>query len=214
MRCNWFMVNQMSREYVVVLVSLVAALAVSVGCESVPRGESGGRINEREVTRSDEQSPKASMADLYEFCDEVAMSLAQELVDLPEVRDAPERVVLELGDIENRTRRTSTGDFEMIQRRLRSQLHGSKLIRGRFRIVEDPHRMDREKMRVSGWEPGDEPAKTDRYDPAGTYMLQGTFYEAVRDRVRRYYFEFSLVNLASREIVFQESYDSARVVQR
>lgn len=91
----------------------------------------------------------------------------------------------------------------MMQNRVRGQLLKSQLIQSKFIVVADPARMDSEMGRVSG----QSGAGSARYDPSITYMLLGDFFEATRGHTRRYYFTFSLVNLASRQIAFQKDYD-------
>ena len=68
--------------------------------------------------------------------------------------------------------------------------------------------MDSEKQRLTG--NGDQTTGTARYKPEETYVLMGDFFESRRGSTRRYYFEFKLTHLASRELVFSESYDLAQ----
>ena len=193
------------------------ALALFVpACAKTPQGSRGGRIDPYRSTAADEDSRKASMPDLYQFCDETAQRLAHDISDIPEIDKAPQKVVLELGDILNQTR-TPTGDFELIQNRLRSQLRSSRLLRDRVMFVESRARMNRELRRIDGGDgqdllqegvatPG---GGTARYAPANTYVLQGDFQEATRSSTRRYLFLFRLVNLVTREIIWDKTFDSA-----
>ncbi len=194
-------------------VMLLATLVAGVGCTSAPRGDTGGRFNPYESTSSDRTAKdQVSMQALLEFSDETAQKLVYELSAIPEIRDAPTQVVLELGDIQNKTRNTSTIDFELVQRRLRSKIQNSSLARENFLIVESAHRMDREKNRVTG--PGVEDllqegagsTATARYSPDITYVLQGDFLQSYRAGASRYYFELKLTNIGSRQIVFSNSY--------
>jgi len=59
----------------------------------------------------------------------------------------------------NRTR-SSTIDFEIMQRKLRSSIRGSGLAREYFLVVENRQRMDREKDRITG--PGQPDRPPDR----------------------------------------------------
>jgi len=190
------------------LVAAVAALGAATsiaGCQSgPPQGSSGGRIDPYRSTAADRASSSASGPALLEFSDQVAMALARDLTSIDRIRSSPQRVALELGDLNNRTN-TPTSDFEMIQHRIRGQLLKSKLIRDQFLILVDPQRMDREQQRLSGTE-----GPTARYSPEQTYVLMGDFFESRRGRTRRYYFEFKLTHLASREPVFNEFYDLAQ----
>ena len=158
-------------------------------------------------TAADVASPAVSAPELWAYSDQVAEALVRDLTNIDRIRSAPTRVALELGDLRNKTN-TPTTDFEAIQHRIRGKLMRSKIIRDQFIVVEDPHRMDREKTRVSGEDAG--ATSTARYDPQVTYLLMGDFFESRRGPTRRYYFEFKLTNLASREIIFNENYDLAQ----
>lgn len=193
--------------------ALACAGLMAVGCESVPRGESGGRIDPYRSTPSDRASGKASIPALLEFSDAVAAALAQDLADIDEIQAGSTKAVLELGSIANKTQ-TPTSDFEQIQARVRGQIFQSKLIRKHFILVEGRGRMNTELDRVNGGggggdllQEGTAGGGTARYDPRSTYVLQGDFFESNRGARRQYYFEFKLTNLASRVIVFQKSFD-------
>lgn len=191
----------------------VLGLAALAGCKT-PQGNVGGRMDPYRTTYSDVASNQASMPDLYQFSDQTAAELAQQLAQIPEIEDSPSKVVLELGDILNKTD-TSTQDFELIQRRLRSKLLTTRVLRDRVMFVEGRQRMDREMERIQGTDDADllqegtRGGGTDRYPSRQTYLLQGDFLESVRGGVRRYFFNFKLTNLASREIVFDQYMDSA-----
>jgi hypothetical protein len=196
-------------------VAVGAVLSLAGGCarnESV--GGSGGRINPYATTRADEASTAASMPAMLEYSDQVAEALARRIGEIPEIADSPTRVIVELGAIENQTN-TPRSDFEHIQRRLRSKLVNSDIVSANAKFVEGVQAMDAEARRVRG---GDtDPlqrdyggGETDRYDPALTYVLRGGFFESNRGDTRRYFFEFNLVNLKDRSIVFNESFDLAQ----
>lgn len=180
---------------------ILAGLLITAGCES-----KGGRIDSYEVTDAGLASGKAYIPALLEFGDKTGQQLAQEIAAIPQAQESSERLILELGSIDNRTQ-TSTNDFELIQRRLRSQLMKSDVVRREFMIVEGRQRMDAELRRVAGPEFG----TAERYDPAKTYVLQGDFLEAQRGDRSQYFFNFKLTNLATRELVFDSDYDLAQV---
>lgn len=192
-----------------------SVLTITAGCtrnQSV--GTSGGRINPYASTRADEASTAASMPALWEYSDQVAEALARRIGDIPEISGSPTRVIVELGAIENQTN-TPRSDFELIQRRLRGKLLSSDIVTANVKFVESVQAMDAEARRVRG---GDtDPlqrdygsGQTDRYDPRSTYVLRGGFFESDRGDTRRYYFEFNLVNLQDRSIVFNEPFDLAQ----
>ncbi len=184
----------------------LASTAALCGCQTPPPpvGDRGGRMSPYNTTRQDRISTDANAPDLFSFGDTVAESLALEISQIPEINESPTRVVIEFGTINNRTR-TPTGDFELIQRRLRNTLQRSRHLRKYAIFVESRHRMERETRNVMGHVPGQEgPA---RYDPSITYVLQGDFHEIRRGESRRYYFDFQLTNLASRVTVFSDSFE-------
>lgn len=180
-------------------------------------GQSGGRINPYATTGADEASGAASMPALYEYSDQVAEALVRRLSQIPEVTGSPTRVIVELGDLENHTT-TPRSDFELIQRRLRGRLLSSDIVTANMKFVESVAAMDRELERVQGGETDplqrdlERGGRTDRYDPRHTYVLRGGFFESSRGGgdTRRYYFEFNLVNLQDRSIVFNEPFDLAQ----
>lgn len=195
------------------LLALASAGLLAAGCENVPRGESGGRIDPYRTTASDRASNSASIPALMEFSDATAAALAQDLNEIDEIQALNTKAVLELGSLSNKTN-TPSSDFEQIQARVRGQIFQSKLIRQHFIIVEGRGRMNTELGRVNGGggngdllQEGGSGGGTARYDPKNTYVLQGDFFESNRGDRRQYYFEFKLTNLASRVIVFQKSFD-------
>ena len=185
---------------------VLASAMVLCGCQTTPPppvGDRGGRMSPYNTTRQDRISTDANAPDLFSFGDTVAESLALEISQIPEINESPTRVVIEFGTINNRTR-TPTGDFELIQRRLRNTLQRSRHLRKYAIFVESRRRMERETRNVMGDVPAPEgPA---RYDPSITYVLQGDFHEIRRGESRRYYFDFQLTNLASRVTVFSDSF--------
>ncbi len=186
-------------------VTVTASLVLSAGCASKKaEGDDGSRINIYRTTEADRDSQHAHAPSLWEFSDLVAESLISDLTHIDSIRRKPSRVVVEMGDLNNRTN-TPTADFEAVQHRIRGKLHSSRLIRDHFMIVENATRIDREMERVAGENRG-----TALYDPEDTYLLMGSFYESGRPDTRRYYFEFNLVHLASREIIENWHYDLAQ----
>lgn len=193
----------------------MTAAGLLTGCtRNQPVGSSGGRINPYATTRADEASEAASMAALWEYSDQVAEALASRISQIPEITNAPTRVIVELGAIENQTN-TPRSDFELIQRRLRSKLFSSDIVTANVKFVESVQAMDAESRRVLGDQTDPlqrdiSNSRSDRYDLGKTYVLRGSFYESRRGDTRRYFFEFNLVNIQSRAIVFNEPFDLAQ----
>ena len=180
------------------------SLLLLAGCQK-NIGDRGGRVDPYRTTDADRGSSRASIPAMLEFGDRTAEALAQRITDIDAVRASDERLILEMGSIENHTS-TPTSDFELLRNRLRGQIFKSSLIKQRFMIVEGRSRMEAEQQRVTG----ERSTEVAGYDPVITYVLQGDFYESNRRDRRQYYMEFKLTNLASREIVFQETFDLAQ----
>ncbi len=97
---------------------LVFSSAMFFGCQTVPQGQSGGRIDPYRSTEADRESNQASIPALLEFCDVTAQRLAQDLCQIEELQaPAPgitpgitPKVTLELGDLYNKTR-TPSNDY-------------------------------------------------------------------------------------------------------
>lgn len=184
---------------------IITTVALGLGCESTPnRGDSGGRTDPYGSTDADRNSNQASFPALLEFSDQVAAQLVQDLMKIPGIRESETQVILELGGISNKTRTPST-DFEIIQRRVRNQLLKSDYVLKNVAIVENRQRLDREIDRIANDQEG-----TNIYDPSSTYVLLGDFMEANRGGKRYYYFDFTLTELKSRRVVFNEDYDLAQ----
>ncbi|MAE64649.1 MAG: hypothetical protein CMJ18_10320 [Phycisphaeraceae bacterium] len=185
---------------------VIVALAL-IGCRTSPPdpGTTGGRIDPYRTTSADRASTDASMPALYEYSDVTAEALVRSLAELDEVKSATQPLVLELGGIENHTG-TPTGDFELIQHRLRGAVRRSQIARKHFIFVESTARMDSELRRVDA----DGPDLTSRYPADRIYLLVGDFFESARGRTRRYYFEFQLLHLSTRRIIFNEPFDLAQ----
>jgi len=187
---------------------VLLSVLVLLGCQSTePIGSTGSRIDPYRSTPADTASNKASIPALLEFSSQTASRLAYDLANIDEIRNANQKMVLELGTIANHTA-TPSSDFEAIQKRVRGQLLKSDVVRKKFDITMDPARMDAEMARLGAT--GAAPA---RYDSNITYVLQGDFHEANRGGRRQYYFQFMLTHLGSRRIVQQFDYDLAQVSQ-
>lgn len=188
----------------------VISLAFLGGC-AAPRGDTGGRIDVYESTTADRKSGAASVPALLEFSDTAAQALARDLANLYEIRQRDTRAVLVLGSIENATQ-TPRSDFQLIARRTRDRLVGLPQITNNFKIVASRQRIESYERQEVGevedlLQESSVSSEVARYDPSDVYVLTGDFMESRRGDVRRYYFSFKLVNMATREIVFNESYD-------
>lgn len=193
------------------LVCRLGALAgafMAAGCDSSPPlGDTGGRVDPYRSTRVDAGSGMAHTVDLLEFSDRVGGALALRISTIDEIANAPGKVVIEMGDIENKTL-TPTSDFSIMRRRVFAGLVNSSAVARVADIVEAPEVMDEQRDRF-----GVDRATTDRYDTRGTYLLQGYFGELTRGggAQSNYYYEMTLTNLQTRRIVFAEQFDTKQI---
>ncbi|MGD9691114.1 MAG: hypothetical protein AB7K52_11540 [Phycisphaerales bacterium] len=193
--------------------ALLALITCTLGaCNQAPRGDAGKTIDPYERTKADRLDPSADAVTLIEFSDQVSQSLAARIASIPEIRDSQQKVVIELGDLQNNTR-TPKSDFATIQRRIFINMTNSDVLREHADVVESVGRMDREAGSVAPAATVDPTGRTvttapssDRYDLKITYFLQGTFNEISRvgNVQQTYNFDFTLVNAASRRIVFAD----------
>lgn len=184
----------------VLAATLVAGVA---GCDSTPRGESGGRVDPYRSTEADLESEKISMPSLLEATDVASERLAADIADV--ARDFPAKKVLELGPVDNQTD-TPTSDFNLAVRRLASNLRKSPLIKEQLMFVERRGRVERdiETIGIETDAPGDAPAG---YNTRDTLILYGDFMEANRGHRRYYFYEFKLVDPATREVIWDKPFD-------
>lgn len=191
--------------------ALLAALACTLplaACSTpAPRGNTGGRIDPYRSTSVDAHSAAANTVDLLEFSDRVGGAIALRIATIDEIANAPQKVVIEMGDIENKTL-TPTSDFSIMRRRVFAGLVNSSAVSRVADIVEAPEVMDQQRDRFAV-----DRASTDRYDTRGTYLLQGYFGELTRGggAQSNYYYEMTLTNLQTRRIVFAEQFDSKQI---
>lgn len=165
--------------------------------------------------------PAASPRTLIEFTDKVSQALADRIPQSPEITNSPQKVVIAVGAITNRTRTPST-DFLAIRSKLFTNLFNSEVSRHAV-ILETLETMDEQVNRYA--QPGgldrlDEGsggyATSARYDPAITYILNGEFGEISRDAGRdtTYLFNWRLVNLKTSAVVFAEQVTSTQTRTR
>ncbi len=192
--------------------ALLALLLALTGCNNVNTGNTGGRVDPYRTTGADQASDKANIPSMLEFSDTVAEKLAMDITSLPAVKEAKTRLILELGMLSNKTVTTPTSDFEMIQQRLRNKLINSKLITDHFKIVASRSQINAELDRINGT-PGAPGTDAAKYDPQISYVLSGDFYEANRGNgaKRHYYFQFQIIHLGTRDIIYSKDLDVALV---
>ncbi len=165
--------------------------------------------------------PGVSPRTLLEFADRVTERMADRIPTVPEIRNAPQKVVIAVGAITNRTL-TPSNDFLAIRTRIMSDLQNST-VREHAAIVDTLETMDEQVNRYAqhgGPDRLDEgrggTLESARYDPAITYILNGEFGEISRGggRDSTYVFAWKLVNLKSSVVVFSDRIDSTQTRTR
>ncbi len=155
--------------------------------------------------------PAVSPRTLLEFTDQVTERLADRIPQVGDIRNSPQKVVIAVGAITNRTR-TPSSDFLTIRSKIFTNLVNSNVAQHAM-VVDTLETMDEQAARYA--QPGspnrlDEgkavPVTSARYDPAITYILNGEFGEIGRDAGRdsTYIFNWKLVNLKTSAIVFAD----------
>ncbi len=208
-----------SFSFVLIIAAAFVAAIVS-GCESQPKqGNTGGRVDPYKTTIADERSPEISTVGLLEFSDKVAESLVSRISSISEITSRPEKVVLELGALDNQTR-TSTRDYNQIRRRIMSRMVNSDILRKYANVMEAPEVMDGQARRLGQEAPpdlidegGQADTGTARYSKDKTYLMNGYFGEQVRGGGAKstYFLQITLTHLGSRRVVFSEDFDMAQV---
>lgn len=165
--------------------------------------------------------PAVSPRTLIEFTDQVSQALADRIPQSPEITGSPQKVVIAVGAITNRTR-TPSSDFLAIRSKLFTNLFNSGVSRHAV-ILETIETMDEQVNRYAQTGPPDRLdegsagyGSSARYDPAITYILNGEFGEINRDAGRdvTYIFNWRLVNLKTSALVFAEQVTSTQTRTR
>lgn len=176
---------------------VLIVLGLSLGCEKA------GRIDPSVTTKAELRSSQVLPVALVEFSDSAAQQLAQDLADIPLIRDADQRATVLMGDLNNKTNNVSSDEFELVRSRIRNSLLQSPYVRDRVKFVESNARMEFLRQQERGLGSAESPD----HDPANTFALNGDFYRIGRGDVNQYYLEYQLVHFQTNEIVFSKRYD-------
>ncbi len=200
------------RRFTLMQLAVVLGLAGIVGGCNTPSTYSRGRVDPYETTRGEIESGLIQPTALMEFSDQVAMQVPQWLAEVPSIRQANragERVIVFIGDFDNKTNAVPTADFEVIAQRARSALLNSSSVRDKVAFREKRARMTGLGQRENV--PTGQEAATGTIDPTLTYFLSGDFYRISRPSQKgdtnQYYMQFQLVHALNNEIVGSTSVD-------
>ncbi len=160
---------------------------------------------------------------LYDFSGRVAEAVADRISQEPRIKNSPRKVIVALGELENRTKGTETGDFITIREHLADQLTNSDFFRKQATLVKDLRRFERLKAEFSGTnrggpgagglipdETGVRGSNAITYDPADVYVLDGYFGELNRagGSYSSFMFRATLTHVQSAQEVFSQSFRS------
>jgi hypothetical protein len=169
-------------------------------CSAAPDNLNRGRIDPSESTEAEENSSQLQITAITAAGNRIPQQLAQDLLQFPPIRDSKYRIIVVMGDLNNKCPSVSSNDFEALRTTIRSNLMQSQFIRDRVMFVESRARMDALRAR-EGVAGGGAPA----YDPAYTYTLNGDFYQISRaatdkGEANQYLMRFNLVNFQTGEL--------------
>ncbi len=158
------------------------------------------------VTRPTSNRAQPTIDDLRATTDVMAESLAADLTRLIDDDFGGNRVVLFIGDIANNTR-TATGDFELINRRIKSTLMKNGMFRDNVQVRETSSRV-RDLSRRERSTPTDKPVGgADDTAPEEVFFLNGTASSTTRRSESQYFLEYELMRESNGELVWNEGYE-------
>ncbi len=162
--------------------------------------------------------PPVRVDSLYDFSGRVAEAIADRIAQDPRIKNSPRKVIVALGQIENRTKGTDTSDFIIIREHLADQLTNSDFFRKQATLIKDLKRFERLKAEFSGGgasrpglipdETGNRTSDAIAYDPNDVYVLDGFFGEITRGGTTysNYFFRATLTHVKSAQEVFSQGF--------
>lgn len=204
--------------------SLIGIGIAAGGCKSAPKSDPGGRGNIYNTSLGERGDAAANIADLAEFTDATLDRIVTELAALKKQLAPDTQYVLYLGELENHAgSTTTTADFEMFQKRLRSRLVSEPRIRDVFAIRNNPTDTLRQASKVAAPPPADNDLLQDgprsggglsgmnvAVDPNFQFVLRGDFYSAVRSGRTSFLFNFQVVHVGTGDIVISSDKELKR----
>lgn len=184
---------------------LALTLAALAACASPPTGSGSGRVEGGWSTPAEAGDIRVLPDDLVTFSSFWAQQLIQDLPDIPQLTDGPDRATIIYGDIRNRTDVMSTSEFEVVRERIKDELLASRTFTQNFRFLISRDQLEQLRAREVS-----DPRVGQRFEEANTYLLNGTMGRIGRGDTAYYYFNFNLVNFLSGEQVWSERYEGKR----
>lgn len=158
--------------------------------------------------------PEAVRSDsLYEFSGEVAEAIADRIAQEERIAKSPSKVVIMMGNIENRTKGTDTSDFIVTREHLADKLTNSSFFRRQAVLLKDLKRMEAIKADISGATrrapsaDGTHTVEGITYDPEQVYVLDGFFGEMDRSNkgYTSFFFRCTLTHVRTAQEIFSQS---------
>ncbi len=186
----------------------LAALATT-GCQSPPSGDTGGRVPIGTTTSGEAGSGLMRSDDLIEASDRIATALTADISRIVERDFAGAKVTVTFGDINNKTSKMPTTDFEFVRDRIKTRVLNSDLALEGLRIVENRARREqlREREQTSGGYMDGGPRKQPKINEEAFVFLNGDMYSVDRPGTRLYYLKFELMRASDGETVFSKDYE-------
>lgn len=188
------------------------ACGLAAGCQSAPKGDSGGRVSVGSTTPGEASSGLMRTADLVTASDDIAVALARDVDRMVTQDFSGNRVTVVFGDIMNKTSKMSTTDFEFVRDRIKSKLMDSQVVRNNVRFVENRSRRESLRQRELG-QTGEQkightsdlpqPSVNEEY----FLFLNGNMFSVDRPDTRLYYLKFELMRSSTGETVFSRDYE-------
>lgn len=196
------------------IVMLTLALAAGMGaCQATgPSGRQTGHVDPYETVKGTDRDRAVSEVTLLEFADQVTATMAERIPQVGDIKSAPNKVVIAVGDITNRTA-TPTSDFVTIRSQIFTDLVNSSVTQ----VADVLETLEVMEQQMARYAPQQRPNRLDertqptrgaaRYAPEETYILNGEFGEINRGadgRSSTYVFNCRLVNLATSKVVYAD----------
>lgn len=184
------------------LAASATGAVIFAGCASEPKSS---------PMRGNVAQPKID--DMLTSGERAAEALAADLQRMINEDFGGRRVLLVLGDIDNRTGTVSTNEFDMLATRMRTNLRQSKTFRDNVMIVEKRARQAALSQRERGGDSdpfaggGAVRGGAEQVDPAFVFFLNGTAFRTPRAAESHFYINFELMRESNGEIVFANGYD-------
>lgn len=190
----------MAHARTVTAVSTLCGLGLLAGgCASEP-GTSSNNVKKEQIT----------INDLLGSASDIGQSLAADVENLVRYDFGGERVVLYLGDIDNRTGTVSTNDFLLVQEEIRAEMFKNRYFRDNVQLRERGARTsqlsERERGGSGGPLGGSDGFQGLDVDPDYVFFLNGDARKLERQDESGFFILMSMTRESTGEMVWQDRY--------